>query len=171
MRMTTLMYTGSMRPCPRIRKAVKWGGAAASVVLLAVWLTSVWLCAIYRHPNSNWIGISSGRLNIFRLDPRARILIRRQLLGWEISRHKEELFWTAHRWNDGLQELVLIPLWILIGPVVLPTTIAWRLDIIARRRPLVDHCATCKYDRLGLPAGSVCPECGTAGGRSIPHPR
>jgi len=42
------------------------------------------------------------------------------------------------------------------------TAVAWRLDTLARRRADRTHCPRCRYDRSGLAAGAVCPECGTA---------
>ena len=40
------------------------------------------------------------------------------------------------------------------------TAVAWRLDTLARRRANKLLCTKCTYDRTGLAAGAVCPECG-----------
>jgi rubrerythrin len=37
---------------------------------------------------------------------------------------------------------------------------AWYLEILARRARL-NLCPKCKYDRTGIAAGAVCPECGS----------
>ena len=38
-----------MKSHPRIRKAIKWGGAAVTVLLVVVWIGSAWCCAQARH--------------------------------------------------------------------------------------------------------------------------
>jgi len=53
-----------------------------------------------------------------------------------------------------------VPLWFPLILAILPTAFAWRLDTLARRRARVGLCAHCHYDRRGLVAGVVCPECG-----------
>ena len=36
------VYDEIVKPHPRIRKMVKWGGAVASVLLMGAWVGSVW---------------------------------------------------------------------------------------------------------------------------------
>jgi rubrerythrin len=43
-------------------------------------------------------------------------------------------------------------------PAFLAAYVGWRLDVRAR----TGNCPTCNYDRRGIPAASVCPECGAA---------
>ena len=42
------------------------------------------------------------------------------------------------------------------------TAFARYLDTLARRRARIGFCPKCNYDRTGLAAGAVCPECGSA---------
>lgn len=64
------------------------------------------------------------------------------------------------RWMDLPGVCGLPP---LIGVFTIAATLtAWRLDVLARRRARIGLCAKCHYDRAGLAASTVCPECGTA---------
>ena len=40
-----------MKPHPRIRKTVKWGGAAVTVLLGVVWIASLWICIYFSAPH------------------------------------------------------------------------------------------------------------------------
>ena len=71
------------------------------------------------------------------------------------------------RWNwmpycraDTATWYVCIPLWIPVIACGAMTAAAWRLDALARRRARLHLCPKCNYDRAGLAAGAVCPECG-----------
>jgi len=55
---------------------------------------------------------------------------------------------------------IWIPFWTITLPTIALTVFAWRRDAAARRRALHNHCPACGYDRAGLAANSVCPECG-----------
>ena len=58
---------------------------------------------------------------------------------------------------------VEIPVWVLVVPSLLITAVAWRNDILVRRRERavrLNRCPNCNYDRTGLAAGAACPECG-----------
>jgi len=50
----------------------------------------------------------------------------------------------------------IVPLWVFLLPMLVPTTRAWLA------RTSLTLCPRCHYDRAGLAAGVVCPECGTA---------
>jgi uncharacterized OB-fold protein len=55
---------------------------------------------------------------------------------------------------------VFVPIWVIVAAAQAAAIAAWRLDTLARRRARLNHCPTCNYDRTGLPAASLCPECG-----------
>ena len=42
-----------MKPHPRIRKTIKWGGAAATVLLVVVWIGSGWVVLGWGHSPRN----------------------------------------------------------------------------------------------------------------------
>lgn len=70
--------------------------------------------------------------------------------------------WAAgtklHAWR------VFLPVGVLL---LIPAIIFWRGDLIARRRSRSGRCLRCGYDRRGIPAASVCPECGAAPNEGI----
>jgi hypothetical protein len=53
---------------------------------------------------------------------------------------------------------LLIPLWLPLFALAIPTSILWHHD---RRRPRLGHCPACNYNLTGNTSG-ICPECGTA---------
>ncbi len=57
-----------------------------------------------------------------------------------------------------------VPLWPLPLLSLLATAAAWRADAKYLRRARDGACLKCGYDRAGLAAGVVCPECGAAAG-------
>ena len=60
------------------------------------------------------------------------------------------------------RNLYFIPLWPLPLLSLLTTAAAWRADAKYLRRVREGACPACGYDRAGLAAISVCPECGAA---------
>jgi hypothetical protein len=148
-----------MKPHPRIRKAIKWGGAAVTVLLVVVWIGSGW---VYM---GGW-GTRRGA----GLHPGGVLLV-------DLGPHPEPhtAGWTA-RWSSGFSSwkwwfhsdskddfrIAFAPLWPVVSATLLPTLIAWRLDFVARRRERAHLCPKCRYDRTGLGLSAKCPECGAA---------
>lgn len=148
-----------MNPHPRIRKTVKWGGAAVTLLLLVVWIGSGWYAAVL-----NWRGYAAiwggGRLHALALldDPANRDL------RCYINRNNG--VWRWHWWFGNIirapgLNVYCIPLWSFAVAALVPTAAAWRLDTLARRRARPGHCPRCGYDRSGLPLLAGCPECGS----------
>src|SRR5581483_8527771 len=50
-----------MKPRPRIRKTIKWGGAAVTVLLVVVWIGSAWAAAL-RDNGLTMYGVAFGRI-------------------------------------------------------------------------------------------------------------
>lgn len=59
-------------------------------------------------------------------------------------------------WPIFTEKTILVPLWIVFAPVLVPSLLVWRRS----RRPPPGHCQKCNYDLTGNVSG-VCPECGT----------
>jgi hypothetical protein len=70
--------------------------------------------------------------------------------------------WWFGRSGSRASAVVWIPLWLPVVILFAPTVALWRLDVAARRRARLGLCRECNYDRRGIPAASVCPECGAA---------
>lgn len=135
-----------------------WGGAAAAMVLIALWVVSGHRGFVA--VKSGWCGVylASGKVAIYAVEPTAPTQFR---MGSGLLPHARDwnpwafaLTLTKNRWPVG------IPLWALVVLAVLVAAGAWRLDVLARRRRGVVSCPKCGYDRAGLAAGLACPECG-----------
>ena len=144
---------------PWIRKTVKWGGAAATVLLVVVWIGSAWWAVTWESREFKEFRICAGRISL--ADYRS-LRVRSTGQGWEASPIRYRFLWTSEmRSLQGAWEVV-VPLWMLTLPSLIVTVAAGRLDTLARRRARLNLCPTrgCNYDRTGLAAGAVCPECG-----------
>jgi hypothetical protein len=71
-----------------------------------------------------------------------------RLSYWLQSLRPRIRFFPSGSWDCNL------PLWLFLLPMLIPTTRAW----LALTSPTL--CKRCHYDRAGLPADAVCPECG-----------
>lgn len=147
-----------MKPHPRIRKTIKWGGAGVTVLLMVVWIVSLWQGIGYVHREVGSADLCGGRviLNSESWPPGAG-----PSSGLHIHPWRSPMDWTLG-WVQGDRFWIAIPIWMLTIPATVLATIAWRLDSLARRRALLNLCPKCHYDRAGLAKGAVCPECGAA---------
>jgi hypothetical protein len=154
---------GSMKPHPtphRIRKTIKWGGAAVTVLLVVVWIGSGWWEWFVPFPGGGNFGMISGG---FEYDawPQGRtgITVHRCADG------RFHLWWWPPRWHGSSGDLaVWVAGWIPVIPVLACTICAWCFDAQVRRRARggLNLCPKCNYDRAGIAADAVCPECGGA---------
>jgi hypothetical protein len=153
------MYNAPMRPHPRIRKTVKWGGAVVSVVLLVVWVGSGWWYA--KWGGSDWsVVLTPGSISLTDYGK----LVPPEFHGWACGAHHFQFpwQWSFQTERGGGYHGYFVPLWALAFACILPAAIAWRLDILARRRARIGFCPKCGYNRTGLAPQAVCPECGAA---------
>ena len=144
-----------MKPHPRIRKTVKWGGAAVTVLLVVVWTGSISIaCSTpWGYEAIGWTGV---------------VLFTRRFQEHTVyppqgphvyfgSANSALEFWRmlhSSTWS------IVVPLWPAVVATLTLTAFAWRLDTLARRRARAGFCPKCNYNRTGLAAGAVCPECG-----------
>ncbi|HVU64521.1 MAG TPA: hypothetical protein VHC70_11135 [Phycisphaerales bacterium] len=170
-----------MKPHPRIRKTIKWGGVAVTLLLVAVWIGSGWasigwscvfrkatvrhglICLMWTRDmpvdfGGQWGVIMQGP-NHWDEHPRAWAFD----WGGHFFYHSPNGDWVAE-----------FPVWPVAALLLMVTALAWHFDTLARRRERVGRCPNCNYDRAGLAAGAVCPECGSgsggAGGASVTKP-
>ena len=144
----------------RLRSTCKWGGTAATVLLLVVWVGSAW----WRVGVGLWptvaLWVEAGQIGIGWQEPWSII----PGDGWWIlpERHSHPFSWWfdvwPNTWSGGVTYTeVWIPIWVLIVLVAMPTLWLWRCD--RRRQPGL--CIKCGYDLRGADH-KVCPECGAA---------
>jgi hypothetical protein len=154
-----------VKPHPRIRKTVKWGGAVVCVAMVIVWIGSAWWWVTWWNKSGTILSIVGGRVEASEIkysNPGV------QNPGLHVQRIPRIFFWWF-QWKDSSAEWVaLLPIWPLILLLAAMSVAAWHLDRLARRRARVGHCPTCNYDRLGLPGASPCPECGAVA--AVPAP-
>ena len=147
-----------------LRKAVKWGGAGLTVLLLVVWVGSGCYRANWRIAAGTSVEIGAGRLEYSEVSLFSDLARH----GWatpevglrSIAAGEPELNWSFRRADLGKALFVFIPLWPAVLLSLLATAAAWRADAKYLRRARVGMCPACGYDRAGLAPGAVCPECG-----------
>lgn len=140
-----------------MRKTVKWGGAVVTVLLLVVWIGSCWWWLGWDYQRQIVALVISGRLDLCK--PPAGFA------AWNyddfsINSNQSSMEWSFD-WGtlNGVPSLT-IPLWFPLLFSLVVTTLAWRADAMHRRHARVGLCPSCGYDRSGLAASAVCPECG-----------
>jgi hypothetical protein len=160
-----------MKPHPRIRKTIKWGGAAVTALLVMVWIWSAWWHGFLWNSGRHWLDVSLGRVTI-------------AFQTWPHPPEDGAGFTTLNPAMTGWRNLVQAPVptwetnglgpngWAISLPLSLPTfafivvsALACRFDALARRRERaarLNLCPKCNYDRAGIAADAKCPECGSA---------
>ena len=149
-----------MKPHPKLRKTIKWGGAALTMLLVAVGIGSGWWTVSWIGRSGIHVGAIYGRLIVrgtnrgsFGGSPGT---------GWYGGYMESQLGWwfdwrtTPRGWS------VEAPFWLPSVISLLVTAVAWRLDTLARRRARLNLCPKCNYDRAGITGDAKCPECGSA---------
>ena len=119
------------------------------MVLLAAWVLSIRWTLNYAS-GQRACSISIGCLEL------TNVSVSDARHGWLVFRHpKQGLVYWPRTVSAGWGRSIMIPLWLLIVPILIPTAVLWWRD----RRPPPGHCQTCGYDLIGNVTG-VCPECG-----------
>lgn len=142
-----------------MRKTVKWGGAVVTLLLLVALIGSGWYALAHHLGGNRFISVSMGQV---RYTDASGIALGVTITVTSGRAQEFHLDWGFHMQAAGPVTVYSCPLWLpLVGSFVV-TRLAWRADAEACRRDRVGLCATCGYDRAGLGANSVCPECGAA---------
>jgi hypothetical protein len=155
-----------MKPRPRIRKTIKWGGAAVTVLLVILWVGSRWVSVQW----SDWRPGVSGTYGdgpvilvtqgLFKLSWGAYLWNPPAQQRWEFYRGSYWTIWYFRWTRDRVGTFLAFPLWIPSVMTAITTALAWRLDTFARRRARLNLCPKCNYDRAGIAGDAKCPECG-----------
>ena len=150
----------AMKPHPKLRKTIKWGGAVVTVLLVVVWVGSGWGGFGWYDTSGRGFYIQFGGVGCVSTSFRLPL----EMIGWcyWVCSYSQVNWWPRLSFGPGTDWILLIPLWM---PAVLAMSIcvgAWQRERLAHRRAQTHLCPKCNYDRTGLAAGAVCPECGAA---------
>ena len=157
-----------MRPHPRIRRLVKWGGLALTGLLVVAWVGSGWGYVNLRITEQIKVGLDNGRMTFDSFPDGERYSV--DLMWWGPSQGRRPNWRWWYYWDrfSGIVQLH-IPLWFAIAPCLGTTATAWLMDRIARQRGK-KRCGNCGYDRAGIDAAAPCPECGSPTPALTPPP-
>lgn len=158
-----------MKPHPRIRKTIKWGGAAVTVLLVAASIGSGWyeMCFMGK---GWWVFVGSGRIGYHRTSDSWVAAPSVASLDYPFPTNEgltlsrlayPRFYWQTNVGSGIAARWVAVPMWPLCLLALGAAGFAWRLDTLARRRTRLNLCPKCTYDRTGLAANARCPECGT----------
>ncbi len=143
----------------RVRKTVKWGGAGLTVLLLVVWIGSGWFYVTCGLQSRDELGLAYGGNSYSPAMGITHVVDN----GWRYGPLRSpEIFWEINWSAVWPDPYFSVPLWPAVLLSLLATAAAWRADLKYLRRVREGACAGCGYDRAGLAAGAVCPECGAA---------
>jgi hypothetical protein len=179
----------AMKTLVRIRKVIKWGGLVAAALLLVVWLVSPWYWVCWEPSAGGSVSLDGGRLCIqeprwgppvasFAPDLNGHHVLAERV--WELPgqraghilysswRHRGSPFLPgsgSHVWSFEVRPTrrnwyVAVPLWAPMVAILAATMLAWAAESRSRQRARRGRCPACNYDRAGLGADVVCPECG-----------
>lgn len=152
------MYTRDVR-CARLyprlrtvdRKAVKWVGVSATVLLAVIWIGSGWKHVMWRIDQDRYVEIRAGRVTYVDISDVFETFIEL----WEPDSFELDWGFAFRPFN-----CVSVPLW-------LPTLAGLALTALTLHRDFTWHrslpfeCSSCGYDLTGLATNTVCSECGT----------
>ena len=159
-----------MKPYPKIRKTIKWSGAAVTLLLVMAWIGNAWGRWYLGYSASGWDAtLSGGRISLSTYDhptpgtPYSYLRIKGWMAGrWTIY-HGPDWRCLFERTPQGTD--VSVPLWIPVALALATAVTAWGFDGLARRRrraARLNLCPKCNYNRAGIGGGMSCPECGSA---------
>ena len=155
-----------MRPHPRIRKTIKWGGLVLSVVLatLAFWTTGrVWRYQHVRGLRVHSYYFGHGAARYYRQSATGRGFLPSHYTGWSTwALPKRGMMWWFDNAGSDPIRIIVVPFWVPAAACLIASALAWRLDTLATRRAKLGMCPKCSYSRTGLAASAPCPECGSA---------
>jgi hypothetical protein len=147
-----------MKPHPIIRKTIKWGGAAVTVVLVVVWIGSGW-GRFGTPPGARYrVDIWHGRLSFAHSDGNGMVVT----YTWRTQIGRWLVIWSPDAQLGSSRWLVCVPLWPLFLCSSSLSAVLGLQDARARlrAREKLNLCPKCGYDRAGIAADAKCPECG-----------
>ena len=143
-----------MRRRSRTRRVMKWVGTGLCTLIIGVWASDVRTRVMFgeRHAAVLWkasLVLVNGEAGV--VEEVASMFLRRS--------DYEFVYWTLESFAGGGVNFHIVPLWMPLLLIALPTAFLWYLD--RRRWSPPGHCQHCGYNRTGNVSGR-CPECGQA---------
>ena len=140
---------------------IKWGGVVVTVLLVAVWIWSGCRGVVRSSPSGYRLAFARGQVGV--LIP-TKESDRRDIHWYWLGSPESgfHVYWWLSYPTWGSIPGVAIPVWMIAAPSMLITSLAFRIDSLARRAERRGKCFKCGYDRTGLSQSAICPECGTA---------
>ena len=154
-----------MLPPSRIRRILKWTGLGLSLLILAIWIATLW-CGAKTLVADDWL-VSTHSGNFFVVSNMAPAKIDTQFFTQERNNFgfSSPAVQLQNSPNPSLRSAVVrIPYWLVLIVTSFPTAWLWHRD---RRRIRPGRCRQCDYDLTGNTSG-VCSECGLP---TPPQPR
>ncbi|HEX2838132.1 MAG TPA: hypothetical protein VHN77_08405 [Phycisphaerales bacterium] len=155
-----------MRPHPRIRKTIKWGGltlAVAMMVFAAYTAEKVWIWTKKGATHYTVVIIRNGRAEVNHWPDQASPPLRAgpvEFTSGTVPTKSVNL--GLGEWQFGRFIGIIVPFWMPALASLVLSGFAWRLDTLATRRAKLGACPKCSYPRTGLAPSAPCPECGAA---------
>ncbi|HEX2837805.1 MAG TPA: hypothetical protein VHN77_06720 [Phycisphaerales bacterium] len=120
-----------MRPHPRIRKTIKWGGLVIAGLLSVAWVGSKWFFVGWSSPAGGFVYGGAGLICVA-----TPLWTDAQAMSpqWRFERHSDSMRWWFHGRRWPLGHITYCPLWFPLLLVLIPTALAWRLDSLVTRR-------------------------------------
>ena len=151
----------------RILRLAKWVGAVVCALMLTAWLVSVPAfenksLVFHFSWSEHEIELLHGHIRLERSPfplPIFRSSVRNGL-SWSQENYTSSIiygFVLPFHGEYPASSILIVPLWLPLLLVAIPTTILWYLDF--RRFP-PGHCPSCNYNLTGNTSG-ICAECGT----------
>jgi len=143
----------------RTRRILKWTGAALSLLIFVVLVTSPWYEVSARLPGKSTYCLSNGSVMVIYSDA-GREFTRSPGVRIHAFEHlglRSPSIWRApHYPGQGATTFTFLPLWLPLLLTAIPTAWLWHRD---RRRIRHGCCPSCEYDLTSNTSG-ICPECG-----------
>jgi hypothetical protein len=160
-----------MRWRRRIRRGAKWALIACAAVLALGWGASVCGWAQWLEYTQGYKAVFVGR-GFVRAEARQGPwpaygwngwIPHNMRMGWTVGWYSRQQpiqgswLWLPYACEEGKHQnaVVVVPLWCPFLVCAGLAGLLWRRDVMDRQ-----WCYWCDYDRSGLEAGAVCPECG-----------
>jgi hypothetical protein len=169
-----------MRPHARIRKAIRWGGAVVTVLLVVVWVGSTWIeFGCCNRPGLS-VFVSGGYVVTERTRPlttsRGWVFpspMPRPMQGW-YWRSQYRPAWRCSKEfgiidNNGEWSADSLLRWASLAGLLSGIVLWWMTVLDRRAARRLNICPKCRYDRTGLGLSARCPECGSSPAEPAAH--